>query len=54
MNGLIANLVEYPAVARNRARFRFQIMASHTEEQIESAIEIFCRSMDAAQKKVSA
>jgi glycine C-acetyltransferase len=54
MNGLIANLVEYPAVARNRARFRFQVMASHTEDQIESAIEIFCRSMDAAQKKVSA
>lgn len=53
MNGLIANLVEYPAVPRNRARFRFQVMATHTKEQIESAIEIFCRSMAAAREKVS-
>ncbi|MGA9770054.1 MAG: aminotransferase class I/II-fold pyridoxal phosphate-dependent enzyme [Blastocatellia bacterium] len=53
MNGLIANLVEYPAVPRNRARFRFQVMASHTKDQIESAIEIFCRSMAAAHQKLS-
>src|SRR2546423_7726751 len=53
-NGLIANLVEFPAVARNRARFRFQVMASHTAEQIHAAIEIFCRSMEAAQEKVTA
>ena len=52
VNGLIANLVEYPAVARNRARFRFQVMASHTEDQIESAIKIFCESMAAAQQRV--
>ncbi|HKP13440.1 MAG TPA: pyridoxal phosphate-dependent aminotransferase family protein [Blastocatellia bacterium] len=51
-NGLIANLVEYPAVARNRARFRFQVMASHTPEQIDAAIEIFCDSMAAARQKV--
>lgn len=44
-NGLIANLVEYPAVARGRARFRFQVMASHSFEQIDSAIEIFCESL---------
>ncbi len=53
MNGLIANLVEYPAVPRNRARFRFQVMASHTKDQIESAIEIFCRSMAAAHQKIT-
>jgi glycine C-acetyltransferase len=52
-NGLIANLVEYPAVARNRARFRFQVMASHTPEQINTAIDIFCDSMALARKKVS-
>ncbi len=51
-NGLIANLVEYPAVARNRARFRFQVMASHTPEQIDTAIDIFCDSMALARKKV--
>jgi glycine C-acetyltransferase len=53
-HGLIANLVEYPAVARNRARFRFQVMASHTPEQIVTAIEIFCRSLTDARQNVSA
>ncbi len=45
-NGLIANLVEFPAVPRGKARFRFQVMASHTEEQIELAVETFCQSME--------
>jgi glycine C-acetyltransferase len=53
-HGLIANLVEYPAVARNRARFRFQVMASHAPEQIDTAIEIFCRSLTDARQNVSA
>jgi glycine C-acetyltransferase len=52
-NGLIANLVEYPAVARNRARFRFQIMASHTPEQIDTAIAIFCQSLADAHQQVA-
>jgi len=29
-NGLLANLVEFPAVPKGRARFRLQVMASHT------------------------
>ena len=49
-NGLIANLVEYPAVARGRARFRFQVMASHSAEQIDSAVEIFCESLREARE----
>jgi 7-keto-8-aminopelargonate synthetase-like enzyme len=28
--GLLANLVEFPAVARGKARFRFQVMPSHS------------------------
>ena len=52
--GLIANLVEYPAVARGRARFRFQVMASHTPEQIDTAIDIFSDAMAAAHKMVTA
>jgi len=52
-DGLIANLVEYPAVARNRARFRFQVMASHLPEQIDAGIEIFCQSMAAAYRRVA-
>lgn len=47
-HGLIANLVEYPAVPRERARFRFQVMPSHTEAQIDSAVEIFARCLDEA------
>lgn len=47
-NGLIANLVEYPAVARGRARFRFQVMATHTEEQIKGAVQIFRKSLEEA------
>lgn len=47
-NGLIANLVEYPAVARGRARFRFQVMATHSTEQIDSAIRLFCQSLEEA------
>lgn len=40
LHGLAANLVEFPAVPRGQARFRFQLMSSHTPEQIEKAAEI--------------
>ena len=35
--GLLANLVEFPAVAKGQARFRLQVMAGHTEREIEAA-----------------
>jgi 7-keto-8-aminopelargonate synthetase-like enzyme len=35
--GLLANLVEYPAVAQNSARLRLQVMARHTPEQARQA-----------------
>jgi 7-keto-8-aminopelargonate synthetase-like enzyme len=38
-------MVEYPAFARGRARFRFQVMAMHTPEQIDTAAGIFRRSL---------
>src|SRR6185437_16246159 len=31
---VIANLVEYPAVAKGNARFRLQMMPSHTAENV--------------------
>ena len=31
---VIANLVEYPAVAKGNARFRLQMMPSHTDENV--------------------
>jgi 7-keto-8-aminopelargonate synthetase-like enzyme len=52
-NGLIANLVEFPAVARGAARFRFQVMASHTKEQIDKGVEIFCASFKEAGNMMS-
>ncbi len=36
--GLIANLVEFPAVAKGAARFRMQVMAKHTEANITDAV----------------
>jgi 7-keto-8-aminopelargonate synthetase-like enzyme len=38
-NGLVANLVEYPAVAKSQARFRLQVMANHSESDIASAVD---------------
>lgn len=37
-NGLLANLVEYPAVPKGRARFRLQVMANHTPRDIADAV----------------
>ncbi|WP_395672419.1 aminotransferase class I/II-fold pyridoxal phosphate-dependent enzyme [Phenylobacterium sp.] len=36
--GLIANLVEFPAVPKGQARFRMQVMAGHTEQNIKDAV----------------
>jgi glycine C-acetyltransferase len=36
--GLIANLVEFPAVPKGQARFRMQVMAKHTEQNIADAV----------------
>ncbi len=47
-NGLIANLVEFPAVPRGRARFRFQVMATHSAQQIDQGVDLFCRCLDEA------
>lgn len=46
--GLIANLVEYPAVAKGSARFRFQVMANHTSENIIQASQAFSNAYIAA------
>ena len=41
-------LVEFPAVPRERARFRFQIMASHSDAQIDRAVDVFERCLTEA------
>jgi glycine C-acetyltransferase len=35
--GLVANLVEFPAVARGSARFRLQVMANHSQGDVDEA-----------------
>jgi glycine C-acetyltransferase len=36
--GLLANLVEFPAVPKGKARFRLQVMANHTSRDIVEAV----------------
>lgn len=43
--GGIANLVEYPAVPQGGARFRFQVMASHTHDDIDQVVQRLSRAM---------
>jgi 7-keto-8-aminopelargonate synthetase-like enzyme len=38
--GLVANLVEFPAVPKGAARIRMQVMANHTEKNINDAVEV--------------
>src|SRR5579883_3288120 len=43
--GLLANLVEYPAVGKGAARFRMQVMAGHTAQNIADAVERLAASV---------
>lgn len=38
--GLVANLVEFPAVPKGAARIRMQVMANHSEDNIDNAVRI--------------
>jgi glycine C-acetyltransferase len=45
--GLIANLVEFPGVAKGQARFRMQVMANHTDQNIHDAVAALKHAYDA-------
>ena len=47
--GVVANLVEFPAVAKGSARFRLQVMAKHTKENIDALIARLKVALMAAQ-----
>lgn len=47
-NGGIVNLVEYPAVSKNTCRWRLQVMAEHTAEQIDQFVGIAIKARDHA------
>jgi glycine C-acetyltransferase len=38
--GALVNLVEFPAVSRNTCRYRLQVMADHTRDDIEELCDI--------------
>lgn len=52
--GLISNLVEFPAVGKGLARFRLQVMAGHTDEEITAAADRLHSAMQLAQASISA
>jgi 7-keto-8-aminopelargonate synthetase-like enzyme len=48
--GAIANLVEFPAVAKGSARFRLQVMAKHSKDNIDRLIEALQAAIEAARQ----
>ena len=46
--GIIANLVEFPAVAKGSARFRLQVMANHSKADIDQLIGRLYSALDEA------
>jgi glycine C-acetyltransferase len=52
--GLIANLVEYPAVSKGQARFRMQVMAGHDHEQVRVAASRVNVAMQTAKAQLDA
>jgi glycine C-acetyltransferase len=47
--GLVANLVEFPAVPKGAARIRMQAMANHSEENIADAVQILKTAREQAE-----
>jgi glycine C-acetyltransferase len=50
--GVIVNLVEYPAVAAGSARFRMQLMADHTPEQVKEAARVVDATVQEARQLI--
>ena len=44
--GAVANLVEYPAVAKGNARFRLQVMAQHSQEDCDVMVQCLRHAVD--------
>lgn len=50
--GLVANLVEFPAVPKGAARIRMQVMANHTEGNIIDAVRILRTAKAEAEREL--
>jgi glycine C-acetyltransferase len=51
--GLVANLVEFPAVPKGAARIRMQVMADHYEQDICDAVRILTRAKSEAEQELA-
>ena len=52
--GLIANLVEFPAVPKGAARIRMQVMANHSPDNIADAVRILKTARQRAEQEFAA
>ena len=52
--GLLANLVEFPAVPKGQARLRMQVMANHSEKNIADAVQILKTAKAEAEREFDA
>jgi glycine C-acetyltransferase len=50
--GLVANLVEFPAVPKGAARIRMQVMANHSEQNIIQAVRILKEARMQAEEQI--
>jgi glycine C-acetyltransferase len=50
--GLLANLVEFPAVPKGAARIRMQVMANHSEQNITDAVRILKTARAQAEQEI--
>jgi len=51
--GGIVNLVEYPAVSKNTCRWRLQVMANHTDNQIRKFVDIATQARESALRELA-
>jgi hypothetical protein len=52
--GMLANLVEFPAVPKGQARFRLQVMANHSQHDILDAVHrISTAAIDGAEEELA-
>jgi glycine C-acetyltransferase len=52
--GMLANLVEFPAVPKGQARFRLQVMANHSQHDILDAVHrLSTAAVDGAEEELA-
>jgi glycine C-acetyltransferase len=52
--GVLVNIVEFPAVAHGKARFRMQLMPGHTDEMLERAAAVVVDAIERARDSAGA